>query len=308
MDNKSLKKSQKVPYLGEKVPKYYCACCDYKCFHKSHYNKHLLTKKHQKKVSKSLNLVSKSAELKPNKTKKTYCCEFCGDQFSSRATYYRHKKKCKDKNNPDLENQKLKEELKAMKEEMKNLKNMQQHVTNNIQNNVTQNIIIIDQNTFLTKLANNALNIEDFVKQLKLDQNDYNFALENGYQKGVANVLIKKLENLDDTQRPIHSTDKKRGKFLVKTKGEWKKDNGESVDQVITTVGNKLNTYDIGHITAEDFNDPEVMELYQKQTLKLATKSDPKEKVKENKKIKNQLADSISIKEALENANKKIEN
>ena len=49
------------------------------------------------------------------------------------------------------------------------------------------------------------------------------------------------------------------------------------------------------------------MELYQKQTLKLATKSDPKEKVKENKKIKNQLADSISIKEAIENANKKID-
>ena len=46
----------------------------------------------------------------------------------------------------------------------------------------------------------------------------------------------------------------------------------------------------------------------QKQTLKLATKSDPKEKVKENKKIKSQLADSISIKEALENANKNIEN
>ena len=50
------------------------------------------------------------------------------------------------------------------------------------------------------------------------------------------------------------------------------------------------------------------MELYQKQTLKLATKSNPKEKVKENKKIKNQLADTISIKEALEKVNKKIEN
>ena len=68
---------------------------------------------------------------------------------------------------------------------------MQQHVTNNIQNNVTQNIIIIDQNTF-NQIANNALNIEDL--QLKLDQNDYNSALENGYQKGVANVLIKELK------------------------------------------------------------------------------------------------------------------
>ena len=297
---------KKVPNLGEKVPKYYCACCDYKCSHKSHYNKHLLTKKHKKNSLKNVENPLKKVPIL-GKTNK-HVCSNCGKSYKDRSGLWHHKKKCKAKESSNLENQKLKEELKAMKEEMKNLKNMQQHVTNNIQNNVTQNIIIIDQNTFLTKLANNALNIEDFVKQLKLDQNDYNFALENGYQKGVANVLIKKLENLDDTQRPIHSTDKKRGKFLVKTKGEWKKDNGESVDQVITTVGNKLNTYDVCNITAEDFKDPEVMELYQKQTLKLATKSDPKEKVKENKKIKNQLADSISIKEALENANKKIEN
>ena len=286
---------------------FFCACCDYKSFRKSDYKKHLASKKHNEKSCLPLpNSCQKVAKF----SKAKYSCPFCDKSYNQRSGLWRHKKKCKgpQQESSNLENQKLKEELKAMKEEMKNLKNMQQHVTNNIQNNVTQNIIIIDQNTFLTKLANNALNIEDFVKQLKLDQNDYNFALENGYQKGVANVLIKKLENLDDTQRPIHSTDKKRGKFLVKTKGEWKKDNGESVDQVITSVGNKLNTYDVCNITAEDFKDPEVMELYQKQTLKLATKSDPKEKVKENKKIKNQLADSKSIKEALENANKKIEN
>jgi hypothetical protein len=246
-----------------------------------------------------------------------FLCPNCGLDFKSRTSLWRHKKNCSGKKCPKVENEEKSPEnfylkkiaaLEAKLEKVELAQKNPQHITNNIQNNVTQNIIIIDQNTFLSKLANNALNIEDFVKQLKLDQNDYNFALENGYQKGVANVIIKQLENLDDTQRPIHSTDKKRGKFLVKTKGEWKKDNGESVDHVITSVGNKLNTYDIGNITAEDLKDPEVMELYQKQTLKLATKSDPKEKVKENKKIKNQLADSISIKDALENANKKIEN
>ena len=303
-------KSAEVPNFSKKVPRYYCELCDYKCSHKSHYEKHLLTKKHVSNVSKNVSKVKQ-------KTVKSLLCPNCGVKFKSRTTLWRHKKKCSGKKCPKVENEEKSPEnfylkkiaaLEAKLEKVELAQKNPQHITNNIQNNVTQNIIIIDQNTFLTKLANNALNIEDFVKQLKLDQNDYNFALENGYQKGVANVLIKKLENLDDTQRPIHSTDKKRGKFLVKTKGEWKKDNGESVDQVITSVGNKLNTYDVCNITAEDFKDPEVMELYQKQTLKLATKSDPKEKVKENKKIKNQLADSISIKEALENANKKIEN
>lgn len=304
-----LKKSSKSS-KSSKI--FFCACCDYKTSRKGNYEKHLSTQKHKNKMLKNvenpLKIVEKVAKnsITLGKTNNHVCCN-CGKSYKDRSGLWHHKKKCKAKESSNLENQKLKEELKAMKEEMKNLKNIQQHVTNNIQNNVTQNIIIIDQNTFLSKLANNALNIEDFVKQLKLDQNDYNFALENGYQKGVANVIIKQLENLDDTQRPIHSTDKKRGKFLVKTKGEWKKDNGESVDHVITSVGNKLNTYDIGHITAEDFKDPEIMEQYQKQTLKLAKKSDPKEKVRENKKIKCQIAETILMKDAIENANKKIE-
>ena len=303
-------KVAKVAKSSHTIQKFYCECCDYTTSKRNNYNKHLTTKKHVSNVSKS---VSKVKQKVANK----FLCIACGVNFKSRSSLWRHKKKCAGEKCPKVENEEKSSEnfylekiaaLEAKLEKVELAQKNPQHITNNIQNNVTQNIIIIDQNTFLTKLANNALNIEDFVKQLKLDQNDYNFALENGYQKGVANVLIKKLENLDDTQRPIHSTDKKRGKFLVKTKGEWKKDNGESVDQVITSVGNKLNTYDVCNITAEDFNDPEVMELYQKQTLKLATKSDPKEKVKENKKIKSQLADSISIKEALENANKKIEN
>ena len=304
-----LQKVAKVAKSSQSIHKYYCEYCDYTTSKTNNYNKHLLTKKHQKNVTKcNKNNVTKSS----HKSTEQLSCKFCGKNYKNRMSLWRHKKKC-----PKVENEEKSPEnfylkkiaaLEAKLEKVEQAQKNPQHITNNIQNNVTQNIIIIDQNTFLSKLANNALNIEDFVKQLKLDQNDYNFALENGYQKGVANVIIKQLENLDDTQRPIHSTDKKRGKFLVKTKGEWKKDNGESVDHVITSVGNKLNTYDIGNITAEDLKDPEVMELYQKQTLKLATKSDPKEKVKENKKIKNQLADTISIKDALENANKKIEN
>ena len=304
-----LQKTNKRIKTNKTTSEFYCKICDYTTCNKQNYERHLSTKKHQKNVTKcNKNMLQKTNNEEPD----PLSCQFCGKIYKNRMSLWRHKKKC-----PKVENEEKSPEnfylkkiaaLEAKLEKVEQAQKNPQHITNNIQNNVTQNIIIIDQNTFLTKLANNALNIEDFVKQLKLDQNDYNFALENGYQKGVANVLIKKLENLDDTQRPIHSTDKKRGKFLVKTKGEWKKDNGESVDQVITTVGNKLNTYDVCNINAEDFKDPEVMELYQKQTLKLATKSDPKEKVKENKKIKNQLADSISIKEALENANKKIEN
>ena len=181
-----------------------------------------------------------------------------------------------------------------------------QNNCNNTTNNTINNNINI--NLYLNEHCKNALNIEDFVKKIQLSLEDYNFALENGYAKGVTNVLIKNIGDLDDTERPIHSSDKKRGKFYVKSHGEWKKENGDMVDQVITTVGNKLNTYDVDNITADDFKDPDIMEQYQKNTLKLAKKSDPKEASKERKKIKNELANTVSLKDALEKANEQITN
>ena len=174
-----------------------------------------------------------------------------------------------------------------------------------LNNTINNNINI---NLYLNEHCKNALNIEDVMNKIKISLDDYNFALENGYAKGVTNVLIKNIGDLDDTQRPIHSSDKKRGKFYVKSQGEWKKEDGEMVDKVITTVGNKLNTYDVDNISVEDFKDPEVMELYQKNTLKLAKKSDPKEANKERKKIKSELANTVSLKDALEKANEQLTN
>ena len=181
-----------------------------------------------------------------------------------------------------------------------------QNNCNNTTNNTINNNINI--NLYLNEHCKNALNIEDFVKKIQLSLEDYNFALENGYAKGVTNVLIKNIGDLDDTERPIHSSDKKRGKFYVKSQGEWKKENGEMVDQVITTVGNKLNTYDVDNISVDDFKDPDIMEKYQMNTLKLAKKSDPKEASKERKKIKSELANTVSLKDALEKANEQITN
>ena len=181
-----------------------------------------------------------------------------------------------------------------------------QNNCNNTTNNTINNNINI--NLYLNEHCKNALNIEDLMNKVKITLEDYNFALENGYAKGVTNVLIKNIGDLDDTERPIHSSDKKRGKFYVKSQGEWKKENGEMVDQVITTVGNKLNTYDVDNISVDDFKDPDIMEKYQMNTLKLAKKSDPKEASKERKKIKSELANTVSLKDALEKANEQLTN
>ena len=294
----------------------YCACCDYYASQKSHFRKHLNTKKHLKNASQT----SQKASQKSVKSVNFFICEFCDKKYKSRNGLWHHKKKCMQKN-LKITTDPEKEELKKENEDMKNMLKLiapvleaigenggisSQNNCNNTTNNTINNNINI--NVYLNEHCKNALNIEDFVKKILIEDTDYQFALQNGYEKGVTNVLIKNIGDLDDTERPIHSSDKKRGKFYVKSQGEWKKENGEMVDKVITTVGNKLNTYDVDNITAEDFKDPEVMELYQKNTLKLAKKSDPKEASKERKKIKNELANTVSLKDALEKANEQITN
>ena len=273
-------------------------------------------------VTKTLPKKSKSR----TKVAKIFVCEHCNKEYKSRKGLWGHKKRCMpiiSQNNAKVEELEAKLQLvmenqiqqqgefmgmmaPVMKKIGENGGISSQNNCNNTTNNTINNNINI--NLYLNEHCKNALNIEDFVKKIQLSLEDYNFALENGYAKGVTNVLIKNIEDLDDTERPIHSSDKKRGKFYVKSHGEWKKENGEMVDQVITTVGNKLNTYDVDNITADDFKDPDIMEQYQKNTLKLAKKSDPKEASKERKKIKNELANTVSLKDALEKANEQLTN
>ena len=326
---KMLPKSRKT---RKKSQNFYCECCDYYSSRKNDYIKHLATQKHKK------NMLPNVTETLPKKSKsrtkvaKIFVCEICNKEYKSRKGLWGHKKKCMPVNlkiHPEVKelkelNKIQEEKIQLLMENQKYHKKFEKMVApvikaigenggisnqnncNNTTNNTINNNINI--NLYLNEHCKNALNIEDFVKKIQLSLEDYNFALENGYAKGVTNVLIKNIEDLDDTERPIHSSDKKRGKFYVKSQGEWKKENGEMVDQVITTVGNKLNTYDVDNISVEDFKDPEVMELYQKNTLKLAKKSDPKEANKERKKIKSELANTVSLKDALEKANEKITN
>ena len=323
---KSLPKKSKK---SKKEQNFYCACCDFSTSKKGNWERHLATQKHLKKSLPNHYQKRAKKSKKEPKSVKIFVCEHCSKEYKSYKGLWGHKKKCVPViSKTDEEVQKLKEIIQQKdKKEMEMIKQQNEffdmvapvmkHIaenggisSQNNCNNTTNNTINnnININLYLNEHCKNALNIEDFVKKIQLSLEDYNFALENGYAKGVTNVLIKNIGDLDDTERPIHSSDKKRGKFYVKSQGEWKKENGEMVDQVITTVGNKLNTYDVDNISVDDFKDPDIMEKYQMNTLKLAKKSDPKEASKERKKIKSELANTVSLKDALEKANEQLTN
>jgi len=77
----------------KKPQEYFCEICDYKCYHNSDFNKHLMTLKHKNKENPNKKTLKKSQE---------YFCEICDFKCSNKGDYNRHlltpKHKNKEKN------------------------------------------------------------------------------------------------------------------------------------------------------------------------------------------------------------------
>ena len=98
-------------------------------------------------------------------------------------------------------------------------------------------------NLFLNEECKNAMNLKDFVNNLKISIEDLKYSSTNGFVDGVTNIFTKQLKDMDPTERPIHCSDKKRLQFYVKDNNKWKKDeDGKKMDETITTIKLKQTT------------------------------------------------------------------
>ena len=175
----------------------------------------------------------------------------------------------------------------------KNNEILKLHKQKNIVNN-TNNISI---NIFLNEHCKDAMNLTDFVENLKLSLEDLNYTGKHGYTKGIANILIKNLGEIDPMARPIHCTDRKRLQFYVKDEDKWEKDeNNGKIDKSIEAVTSKQYTcikewekinqgYETSGEKIEDF-------------FKLTSNCAPDEE-NCNIKVMKRVADAIQIKEAM---------
>jgi hypothetical protein len=176
-----------------------------------------------------------------------YVCK-CGKKYKSRSGIYKHSLRCsvlEDKGISEPVNEissnnnevaiilkSILEENKELRKEIKNLK-----LGNTITNNNNQHYTI---NMFLNEKCKNAMNLEDFVEKIKFTLDDLQYTKENGYAKGISNVFIKSLNDMDVTERPIHCSDQKRLQFYIKNDNEWSKDNNnEKIDNSIEKVSKK---------------------------------------------------------------------
>ena len=165
--------------------------------------------------------------------------------------------------------------------------------------NNTNNISI---NMYLNENCKNALNLEDFVKQITVSLQDLDYSKQNGYAKGVTNILVKQLNDLAPTERPIHCSDKKRMKFYVKDDDKWAKDdNNVKLTNSIKNVGMEqvktLTEWEKLHPNYKD--DPVLLTEWQTTFGNLTPGINSKETEKNYTKIKRELCYAVDIKPEL---------
>jgi hypothetical protein len=126
---------------------------------------------------------------------------------------------------------------------IKSLSEHPQNINNNTTNNNIKNNNTFNLNIFLNEKCKDALNMSEFVDSLKITLEDLLFSKTNGISRGVTDVMIKGLKQLDIYKRPIHCTDAKRDIMYIKDEDRWKKDdNHHLMKDAIVRIADKERT------------------------------------------------------------------
>jgi len=224
--------------------KFYCKKCDYSSNRESQWRRHLSTTKH--KMDNMDNTLDNSKS-----TKRCFECA-CGKVYKYNSGLSKHKKKCplimknevvpvvnetsttsSSKSSLSVEVlNKLVEQNNTLMEKVIELSKDRQVI--NYQNCGNKKMTI---NVFLNQECKNAMNLTDFVENVKVSLEDLNYTKEHGYIKGISNIFVKHLKDLDPKERPIHCSDKKRLQFYVKEENKWEKDKANAkIDKTIEDI------------------------------------------------------------------------
>jgi len=212
-----------------------------------------------------------------------------------------------------LQLQKAKLEVAKLKKEIENLDKPQistNSLTNELVetigkiagNNNCNNTNNISINMYLNENCKNAMNLEDFVKNITVSLKDLDYSKQNGYAKGIANIFLKQLADLEPTERPIHCSDKKRLQFYVKDDDKWEKDKDNiKLTSSIKSVGmeqvKKMSEWEKDH--PNYINNPKELKVWQTMLESVSGGVNQDEISKNEHKIKKELGKVVDIKAEL---------
>ena len=231
---------------------YKCDICNYVCYNKYNYNRHLLTKKHIDENIKYMNEI-----------KNKYICSICNFQTVKKHNYNVHLQSKKhitmynDKNNITNANVELfknevistlMSQLNYVLEENKNIlaeqtqtrlmietqnkllvdvTNKSNNTINNTNNNITNSNQQFNLNMFLNETCKDAMNLSEFIENMQVTMEDMEKTGELGFAKGMSRIIMNNLNAIDVCKRPIHCSDVKRETLYVKNNGVWEKETDE---------------------------------------------------------------------------------
>ncbi len=245
------KKPQKKP------KKYICEICHFSSSDKKDYRRHLATRKHQKKANGNEMITKKTAKI----VEKNFSCHLCRKKYKYKSGLSRHFTTSHPNYDINLSTSNIKytttttthnskhninsqvDELREMMEKIvkiqqttsDNFDNLKKRITEKIGNTTYNNKMSI--NVYLNHYCKDALNMQDFIDNLKISLDDLNYTKEHGYAKGISNIFVKQLRDLKPNERPIHCSDKKRLQFYVKDNNCWEKDaEHKKIDSTIQDI------------------------------------------------------------------------
>jgi hypothetical protein len=222
--------------------KYCCENCDYVTDRKSNFENHLLSAKHQME----LNGINIKQELSNN-----FCCDKCSKIYQTQSGLWKHTKKCivttvTDSNADSFDKDQLILMLIKENSEFKTMMMEQQTTMLKVIENGTHNTTNSHNKSFnlqffLNETCKDAMNIMDFVDSIKLQLCDLENFEKVGYINGISSIIVKNLNLLDETRRPVHCTDTKREVLYVKDEDKWQKEheNKPKIRKMIKHVTHK---------------------------------------------------------------------
>ena len=211
-------------------PNYYCETCDYISCKKSNYATHLMTLKHLKCTNGNV-LETAGNQNKPKTSSKFYSCDNCQKKFKNRSGLWKHNKLCIIEPEKDVKDDQTDKDLILLLLKQNNdlqnkvLEICKNGITNNtISNTINNNNKTFNLQFFLNETCKNAMNISEFVDSIKLQISDLESVGKIGYVEGLTKIILKRLNALDITERPVHCSDTKRDTLYVKDDNKWEKE------------------------------------------------------------------------------------